>query len=232
MKEGLSVAKTRSFGRVMVETNSAILYKEVVNEANLNFGRIMPIVKDIQALRNHFVQFPGRFAFPKNKIVICAASSAAGSSNPEVLGVNPIEGFEKVKQVYTRKRKEADKRGDEVTAALVSKDVKYADKQPIVSWGPRFIKSSVQDTRINLVISAVFTAWIVIKCNAEYKPLQFLAFAFVYRIFEKLKAFEPPVSPTFTEEGEDDGRGLRMGKRLLRSLAVVFGCIAMSSLVF
>ena len=42
------------------------------------------------------------------------------------------------------------------------------------------------------------TAWIVIKRNVEYKPLQFLAFAFVYRIFEKLKAFEPPVSPTFT----------------------------------
>ncbi|KAK6288912.1 hypothetical protein POUND7_000453 [Theobroma cacao] len=212
-----------------------------------------------------FLRFPGRFAFPKTKIVICAASSAAGSSSPdsdlnpyEVLGVSPIEGFEKVKQVYTRKRKEADKRGDEATAALlekaydklmmaqlmnrkkgvtygsfkVSKDVKYADKQPIVPWGPRFSKSSVQDRRINLAIFAVFTAWIVIKCNAEYKPLQFLAFAFVYRLFEKLKAFEPPVSPTFTEEGEDDGRGLRMGKRLLRSLALVFGCVALSSLAY
>ncbi|OMO72088.1 hypothetical protein CCACVL1_17959 [Corchorus capsularis] len=117
---------------------------------------------------------------------------------------------------------------------MVSKDVKYADKQPIVPWGPRFTKSSVQDSRINLAISAVFTAWIAIKCDAEYKPLQFLAFAFafVYRIFEKLKAFEPPVSPTVTEEGEfeDNGRGLRMGKRLLRSLALVFGCIAVSSL--
>ncbi|OMO72070.1 hypothetical protein CCACVL1_17961 [Corchorus capsularis] len=213
------------------------------------------------------IRFPGRFTFPKNKIVICAASSAAGSSSPdsdfnpyEVLGVSPIEGFEKVKQVYTRKRKEADKRGDEATAALlekaydklmmaqlmnrkkgvtygsfqVSKDVKYADKQPIVPWGPRFTKSSVQDSRINLAISAVFTAWIAIQRNAEYKPLQFLAFAFVYRIFEKLKAFEPPVSQTFTEEGEfeDNGRGLRMGKRLLRSLALVFGCIAVSSLAY
>ncbi|MBA0716673.1 hypothetical protein Golax_015484, partial [Gossypium laxum] len=117
------------------------------------------------------IRFPRRFSFPKNRIVICAASSAAGSSNPdsdlnpyEVLGVSPVEGFEKAKQVYTRKRKEADKRGDEATAALlekaydklmmaqlmnrkkgvtygsfkVSKDVKYADKQPIVSWGPRF----------------------------------------------------------------------------------------------
>lgn len=219
----------------------------------------------ISKLSSSYLGFPRRFSFPKNRIVICAASSAAGSSNPdsdlnpyEVLGVSPVEGFEKAKQVYTRKRKEADKRGDEATAALlekaydklmmaqlmnrkkgvtygsfkVSKDVKYADKQPIVSWGPRFSKSTVQDTHINMAISAVFTAWIVIKRNAEYKPLQFLAFAFVYRIFEKLKAFEPPVSPTFTEEGEDDGRGLRMGKRLLRSLALVFGCIALSSLAY
>lgn len=37
----------------------------------------------------------------------------------QVLGVSPVEEFEKVKQVYTRKRKEADRRGDEATAALV-----------------------------------------------------------------------------------------------------------------
>lgn len=42
------------------------------------------------------------------------------------------------------------------------------------------------------------TAWIAIKHYAEYKPLQFLAFAFVYRFFEKLKSFEPAVSPTYT----------------------------------
>lgn len=33
------------------------------------------------------------------------------------------------------------------------------------------------------------------------------------------------------EDGEDEGRTLRMGKRLLRSLALVFSCIAVSSLV-
>ncbi|KAF5740487.1 hypothetical protein HS088_TW11G00556 [Tripterygium wilfordii] len=114
----------------------------------------------------------------------------------------------------------------------VSKDIKYADKQPIVPWGPRFTKSSKQDMLINLAISAVFTVWIVVKRNVEYKPLQFLAFAFVYRIFEKLKSFEAPVSTTYTEEGEDDGRALRMGKRLLRSLALVFGCIAFSSVAY
>ncbi|XP_015875548.3 protein CHLOROPLAST J-LIKE DOMAIN 1, chloroplastic [Ziziphus jujuba] len=208
-----------------------------------------------------------RFArtLPRNQRVVSAAASAAGSSNPdsnfnpyEVLGVNPIESFDKIKLVYTRKLKDAERRGDEVTAARlekaydklmmaqlhnrkkgvtfgemkVSKDIKYADKQPIVPWGPRFTKSSVQDMRINLAISAVFTAWVLIKRNAEYKPLQFLTFAFVYRIFEKLKSFEPPVTPTYTEDGEDPGRGLRMGKRLLRSLALVFGCIAVASLAY
>ncbi|CAI0464799.1 unnamed protein product, partial [Linum tenue] len=134
----------------------------------------------------------------------------------------------------------------------VSKDIKYADKQPIVPWGPRFTKSSQTDLQINLAISAVFvsskvklmpaysvltvfllqTAWILFKRSAEYKPLQFLTFAFVYRVFEKLKSYEPSVSPTLTEEGVDDGRALRMGKRLLRSLALVFGCIAFASLAY
>ncbi|KAK9160328.1 hypothetical protein Syun_006669 [Stephania yunnanensis] len=196
--------------------------------------------------------------------VICAAASAAGSSsnpdsdiNPyEILGVNPVEGFDMIKAAYTRKRKEAERRGDEATAAIleraydkvmmsqltnrkkgvtfssfkVSKDIKYADRQPIVPWGPRFTKSDVKDMRINMAIAAVFTAWIIIKGSAEWKPLQFCAFVFVYRIFEKLKGFEPPVSPTFSEDGEDEGRTLRMGKRLLRSFSLVFGCIAVASL--
>ncbi|CAN4106895.1 unnamed protein product [Withania somnifera] len=197
-----------------------------------------------------------------NKRVVGAAASAAGSSssgndsNPyEVLGVSPIEGFDMVKAAYARRRKDAERRGDEVTLAQlekaydkimmsqltkrkqgvtfgsfkVSKEIRYADKQPIVPWGPRFTKSDDKDMKINLAIAAVFIAWVFIKRNAEWKPLQFLAFAFVYRIFEKLKAFEPP-TPTFAEEGEDEGRMMRMGKRLLRSLALVFGCIAIASL--
>ncbi|KAL2541537.1 Chloroplast J-like domain 1 [Abeliophyllum distichum] len=227
--------------------------------------------------RNHFLKggsialpgIPRQFLrlstiSPLHKIrVKCAASSAAGSSssnndfNPyEVLGVNALEGFDMVKAVYTKKRKDAERRGDEATAARlekaydkimmsqltkrkkgetfgsfkVSKDIKYADKQPIVPWGPRFTKSDVKDIRINMAISAVFTAWIFIKHSAEYKPLQFLAFVFVYRIFEKLKALEPSASSIVSEDGEDEGRMLRMGKRLLRSLALVFGCIAFASL--
>ncbi|KAL2942597.1 Acetylornithine aminotransferase [Bienertia sinuspersici] len=202
---------------------------------------------------------------PKNtRRIICSAASAAGSStsdsdlNPyEVLGVSPFEGFDMIKAAYTKKRKDAERRGDEDTAALleraydkimmaqltkrkkgetfgsfkVSKDIRYADKQPMIPWGPRFSKSDVKDMRINMAISAVFIAWIFIKRQAEWKPIQFLGFVFVYRIFEKLKAFEPPLSPTFTEDGEDAGRGLRMGKRLLRSLFLVFSCIALASMV-
>lgn len=185
------------------------------------------------------------------------SSNPGGESNPyEVLGVSPIEKFDTIKATYSRKRKEAEMMGDEETASRlekaydkimmsqlsnrkkgvtfgsfkVSKDIKYADKQPIIPWGPRFAKSSKNDIRINLAISAIFTAWVYVKRIAEYKPLQFLAFAFVYRLFEKLKSFESPVTSTYNEEGEDTGEGLRMGKRLLRSLALVFGCIAFSSL--
>ncbi|TXG66035.1 hypothetical protein EZV62_007310 [Acer yangbiense] len=185
------------------------------------------------------------------------SSNQDSELNPyEVLGVSPIEGFDMVKASYTKKRKEAERNNDEATVARlekaydklmmqqlskrkkgvtfgsvkVSKDIKYADKQPIVPWGPRYTKSSDQDVQINFAISAAFTAWIAIKRYAEYKPLQFLAFSFVYRIFEKLKSFEPAVSPTITENGEDDGRALRMGKRILRSLALVFSCITIASL--
>ncbi|TKY61340.1 DNA/RNA polymerase [Spatholobus suberectus] len=209
------------------------------------------------------LRFPQTAVWSGRRRIICAAASAAGSSNPdgdfnpyEVLGVSPIEKFDMIKAAYAKKKKEAEMNGDEATASRlekaydklmmaqlsnrkkgvtfgsfkVSKEIKYADKQPIIPWGPRFTKSSKNDIRINLAISA--TAWILVKRSAEYKPLQFLAFAFVYRLFEKLKAFESPATPIYSEEGEDTGEGLRMGKRLLRSLALVFGCVAISSLAY
>lgn len=39
------------------------------------------------------------------------------------------------------------------------------------------------------------------------------------------------ISHLSQEEFEEEGRGLRMGKRILRSLGLVFGCIAVVSLV-
>ncbi|CAL1382912.1 unnamed protein product [Linum trigynum] len=231
--------------------------KPRIPQGNLNLR------STVTRLQPSFVRFSSRA--PWTGRLVCSAASAAGSSSPnsdlnpyEVLGVNPLAGFDAVKLAHKKKRKEAESVGDESTVVQldkaydklmmaqlknrkegvtygsfkVSKDIKYADKQPIVPWGPRFTKSSQTDLQINLAISAVFTAWILFKRSAEYKPLQFLTFAFVYRVFEKLKSYEPSVSPTLTEEGVDDGRALRMGKRLLRSLALVFGCIAFASLAY
>ncbi|CDY54490.1 BnaCnng27080D [Brassica napus] len=141
-----------------------------------------------------------------------------GDFNPyDVLGVTPIEGLYKIKQTYGRKLNEAKRSGDVATAALlekaydklmysqlmnmkkVSKDIKYADKQPIIPYGPRYKIPYENDMLINLTITTVFSAWI---------------------------AIQPPSSPTYNEEGEENGRGLRMGKRLnLRSLSLVFGSI-------
>ncbi|RWV77943.1 hypothetical protein GW17_00061161 [Ensete ventricosum] len=58
--------------------------------------------------------------------IVCMVSSAAGSpydsgdENPYgVLGVSSIEGFDMVKAAYTRKRKDAERRGDEAYLAKV-----------------------------------------------------------------------------------------------------------------
>ncbi|KAL1549703.1 hypothetical protein AAHA92_17774 [Salvia divinorum] len=100
----------------------------------------------------------------------------------KVLGVNPLEGFDMVKAAYSKKRKDAERRDDEVAAAQlekayekimmsqlkkrkngetfgsfkVSKDIKYADKLPVIPWAPRFTKSEAKDIQINMAISTVF----------------------------------------------------------------------------
>ncbi|GJR73652.1 chloroplast J-like domain protein 1 [Tanacetum coccineum] len=87
-----------------------------------------------------------------------------------------------------------------------------------------FPKSEVKDTRIDMAIYTTFIGWIVVACSDDWKPVQFLSFAFIYRIFEKLKPFEPRESSIFVEEGEDEGRMMRMGKRLLCFLPFAFRC--------
>jgi len=161
-----------------------------------------------------------------------------------------------MKMAYKKKRKEAEEIGEEEFLAKldraydtvmmqqleyrkkgvtygsvqVSKDIKYADNQPIVPWGPRFSRSTVKDMRINMAISAAFVVWIAIMGNADWKPLQFLCFAFFYRILQKLRATEPPITPIYNEYGEVEGRGIRMAKRVVRALGLIFGCIFTASL--
>ncbi|KAG2576469.1 uncharacterized protein LOC120677599 [Panicum virgatum] len=177
--------------------------------------------------------------------------------NPyELLGIRPLDSFDHMKMAYKKKRKEAEETGEEEFLAKldraydtvmmqqleyrkkgvtygsvqVSKDIKYADNQPIVPWGPRFSRSTVKDMRINMAISAAFVVWIAIMGNADWKPLQFLCFAFFYRILQKLRATEPPITPIYNEYGEVEGRGIRMAKRVVRALGLIFGCIFTASL--
>lgn len=113
----------------------------------------------------------------------------------------------------------------------VSKDIKYADKQPVFPWGPRHAPSSRRDILINFAISALFGAWIISARSADWKPLQFLIFGFMWRIFDKLKKFEP-AEPSFSTEEEGQERRNKSGKRLLRTLGLVFSCIAVASLAY
>ncbi|KAI5069001.1 hypothetical protein GOP47_0015302 [Adiantum capillus-veneris] len=186
--------------------------------------------------------------------------AAEPNENPyKVLGVNPFESFDKVKAAYAKRQKDAEKRGDEATLSRiesaydkimmaqlanrkqgltfgsfqVSKDIKYADKQPIVPWGPRYAPSSKRDILINLAISAVFGLWIISTQSADWKPFQFLIFGYMWRVFDKLQHYEK--AEPFTPSEEEDGEGKRTskgGKRLLRTLGLVFSCVAVCSLAY
>ncbi|CAL4917166.1 unnamed protein product [Urochloa decumbens] len=182
---------------------------------------------------------------------------AGENDNPyEILGISPPDGFDQVKIAYKRKRKDADsgcdreylvklewaydmlmmdqllnrKKGVTYGSIQVSKDIRYADYQPIVPWGPRYSRSTVTDRRINMAISTAFIMCISTLGHADWKPLQFLCFAYFYRILEKLKVTEAAITPIYNEYGEVEGRGIHMAKRVLRSLGLVFGSILAASL--
>ncbi|CAL5009823.1 unnamed protein product [Urochloa decumbens] len=156
---------------------------------------------------------------PRGAVVVAAAAAGGAEfgdeENPyELLGIGPLDNFDHMKMAYKKKRKEAEETADdEFLAKLdraydtvmmqqlqyrkkgvtygsvqVSKDIKYADNQPIVPWGPRFSRSTVKDMRINMAISAAF------------------------------------------EYGEVEGRGIRMAKRVVRALGLIFGCVFTASL--
>lgn len=227
---------------------------------NLSFRVRNPCTVMFASSRTRFIR-----RLPRNFRIVCTAASSAGGSsasndeNPyKVLGVNPIERFDVIKASYTRKYKDAEKRGDGAAMAQleraydkimmaqlsnrkrgvtfgsieVSKDIRYADKQPIVPWAPRYARSGKRDILINLAISTLFVGWMVYAGSADWKPMEFLIFGYIYRIFEKLKGFEAPVKASFSEDGEDESRGIQTGKRLLRTLALVFSCIAVSSVAY
>jgi hypothetical protein len=206
--------------------------------------------------------------------VRCSAagmSPSAGGEREEspyiVLGVSALEKFEAVKGTYNRKRKDAEKRGDDAAVErldkaydklmmmqlsnrkqglafggqfAVSKEIRYADKRSWIPWGPKKAVSERREVLINLAISALCSAWIVaVGGQADWKPLQFLIFGYIFRVFTKLGEFEPPPAPVLEEEGEegggsreDAGRRLRNGKRLLRTLGLVFSCVALASLAY
>ena len=49
----------------------------------------------------------------------------------------------------------------------------------------------------NIYLHCFQVVWIAIMGNADWKPLQFLCFAFFYRILQKLRATEPPITPIY-----------------------------------
>ncbi|KAF0929445.1 hypothetical protein E2562_021548 [Oryza meyeriana var. granulata] len=122
------------------------------------------------------------------------------------------------------------KKGVAYGSIQVSKDIKYADNQPVVPWGPRYSRSTGRDLHINMAISAIFIIYISTMGHADWKPLQFLCFAYFYRILDKLKATEPAISPIYNEYVEVEGRGIHMAKRVFRSLGLVLGSILAVSL--
>nr|CAB3499378.1 unnamed protein product [Digitaria exilis] len=152
--------------------------------------------------------------------------SAGENENPyEILGISSLDGFDQVKIAYKRKRKDAEcscnweylvkleraydmvmmdhllnrKKGVAYGSIQVSKDIRFADYQPIVPWGPRYSRSTVKDLQINMAISAAFIMCISTLGHADWKPLQFLCFAYFYRILEKLKSTESPIAPIYNK---------------------------------
>uniref|UniRef100_A0A0D6R5J7 J domain-containing protein n=1 Tax=Araucaria cunninghamii TaxID=56994 RepID=A0A0D6R5J7_ARACU len=215
-----------------------------------------------------FLPSPRRYARQvlRNCKIVCTAASAGGGSsassddNPyKVLGVSPLERFEKIKASYTKKYKDAERRGDEIAmgqleraydkimmaqlssrkqgitfgSVKVSKDIKYADKQPIIPWAPRYARSEKRDILINVGISAFCTVWMLFAGSADFKPLQLLIAGYSFRIFQKLKDFQRPEMRSASEDVEEEERqSVRTGKRLLRSLGLVFMCVALASLAY
>ncbi|XP_047072414.1 uncharacterized protein LOC124681564 [Lolium rigidum] len=169
----------------------------------------------------------------------------------KILGIGTLDGFDQVKMAYKRRRKDTEISGDTeyllklgraydavmmeqlqnrkkevVTGSVqVLKDIKYADNQPVVPWGPRYSRSTAMDLRINMAISATSTLCMLTMGHADWKPLQFLCFAYFCRMLEKLNSTEPAITPAYNEYVEVEGRGIHMAKRVLRCFGLILGSL-------
>eukprot|EP00271_Cylindrocystis_brebissonii_P006380 TRINITY_DN19146_c0_g1_i1.p1 TRINITY_DN19146_c0_g1~~TRINITY_DN19146_c0_g1_i1.p1 ORF type:complete len:343 (+),score=49.47 TRINITY_DN19146_c0_g1_i1:126-1154(+) len=165
------------------------------------------------------------------------AGGAGEDEDPwQVLGVNPLRGFDAAMTAHKKMRNEANRRGDTATmdradraynsimmrqfslrkqglttgSFEVSKEIKYADKRALFPWLPRRAPPlGKQDQLINAALAAVPVIWVLVAGVGEWKPLQVALFAFFGRIFIKLQALAK-APPSFAEaegEGEEGGGG-------------------------
>ncbi|KAM0883006.1 hypothetical protein ACQ4PT_031911 [Festuca glaucescens] len=180
-----------------------------------------------------------------------AAAAAGGAdfseeeSSYEILGITPLDSFDNMKLAYKRKHKEAEEMGDEDYLAKLEKAYDTVMMQQL------------QYRKKGVTYGSVEVVWIAIIGTADWKPLQFLCFGFFYRILQKLRVTEPPITPIYNvrpftnhslafnlcallysvellllslEYGELEGRGVRMAKRVFRALGLIFGCVFAASL--
>ncbi|CAI5972810.1 unnamed protein product [Closterium sp. NIES-65] len=186
--------------------------------------------------------------------ITCNAASpgAQPAEDPyQVLGVRPLDSFDAIKLAHRKKLRDAEGKGDEAEieridkaydaimmrqltmrkkgvtygSLEVSKDIKFADQTNFLPWLPRYEKADNKGILINAAVSAVMAVWMVGAQSTDWKILQFLLSFYIFQLFMKLD----PFYPQNTEEGEK--RWQRNGRRLTRALSLVFGVIALASLV-
>ncbi|CAI5458099.1 unnamed protein product [Closterium sp. Yama58-4] len=186
--------------------------------------------------------------------ITCNAASpgAQPAEDPyQVLGVRPLDSFDAIKMAHRKKLRDAEGKGDEAEieridraydaimmrqltmrkkgvtfgSLEVSKDIKFADQTNFLPWLPRYEKAENKSILINAAVSAVMAVWMVGAQSTDWKILQFLLSFYIFQLFMKLD----PFYPQNTEEGEK--RWQRNGRRLTRAMGLVFGVIALASLV-
>ncbi|CAI7856180.1 unnamed protein product [Closterium sp. NIES-53] len=208
------------------------------------------------SLRTVPLQCRGRSSVSgSNRLRITCNAASPGAQPAEdpyqVLGVRPLDSFDAIKVAHRKKLRDAEGKGDEAEieridraydaimmrqltmrkkgvtygSLEVSKDIKFADQTEFLPWLPRYEKADNKGILINAAVSAVMAVWMLGAQSTDWKILQFLLSFYIFQLFMKLD----PFYPQNTEEGEK--RWQRNGRRLTRALSLVFGVIALASLV-